>query len=71
MQPRKFSSFLIYLVQCFFTNMVRRRSQRLAVQNILEEIEDSEFPITDDDNIDVAFIPDPNIDDSEDDAGKI
>ena len=71
MQFRKCSCFLIYLVQCFFTNMVRRRSQWLAVQNILEEIEDNEFPITDEDIIDVAFIPDPNIDDFEDDAGKI
>ena len=51
--------------------MVHRRSQWLAVQNILEEIEDNEFPITDEDIIDVAFIPDPNIDDFEDDAGKI
>lgn len=47
-----------------------RATERLTFESLFETIEDDEFAYVDLNTIDLAFIPDPNIDDSEDEMGN-
>ena len=45
-------------------------TKRITFESFMENIEDNELSYADIDTVDLAFIPDPNINDSEDEMGK-
>lgn len=67
---KNFIYSFIFWKTIIFASMSRRRSERQSVQNIIQQIEENETLYANADNIDVAFIPDPSLNDSEDDSGK-